>query len=54
LSIQEYERLIQKKEGFWHAFKTFRKLAEKEGIEISNAEFEGLRDCSPGREFEWS
>jgi prevent-host-death family protein len=54
LSIQEYERLIQKKEGFWRAFKTFRKLAEKEGIEISNAEFEGLRDCSPGREFEWS
>ena len=54
LSIQEYERLSQRKEGFWRALKSFRKLAEKDGIEISNADFEGLRDYSPGREVDWS
>ena len=54
LSIQEYERLSQKKEGFWRALKAFRQLAEKEGVEISNADFEGLRDYSPGREVDWS
>ena len=54
LSIQEYERLSQKKKDFWLALKSFRKIAEKEGIEISNADFKGLRDYSPGREVDWS
>ena len=54
LSIQEYERLSQKKMDFWLALKSFRKIAEKEGIEISNADFKGLRDYSPGREVDWS
>lgn len=54
LSIQEYERLIQKKEGFWRSLKMFRKFAENEGIEITNADFEGLRDYSQGREVSWS
>ncbi len=27
---------------------------EKESIEISNADFKGLRDYSPGREVDWS
>ena len=54
LSIKEYERLRQKKEGFWRDLKAFRKLAEKEGIEISDADFKGLRDYSPGREVDWS
>ncbi len=54
LSIQEYERLSQKKKGFWLALKSFRKLAEGEDIEISNTDFKGLRDYSPGREVDWS
>jgi len=54
LSIQEYQRLSQKKEGFWRALKAFREIAEKEGIEISNADFQGLRDYSQGREVDWS
>lgn len=53
LSIQEYEHLSQKKGGFWRALKTFRKLAEKEDIEISDSDFKGLRDYSPGREVDW-
>ena len=54
LSIQEYERLNLKKQEFWRALKTFRKLIEKEDIVISNADFKRLRDSSPGREVDWS
>ena len=54
LSIQEYERLSLKKQGFWRALKTFRKLTEKEDTVISNADFKSLRDSSPGREVDWS
>jgi prevent-host-death family protein len=54
LSIQEYEQLSRKKEGFWRALKDFRKQAEREGVEISNSDFEGLRDNSAGREVDWS
>ena len=54
LSIQEYEYLNRKKEGFWRALKAFRRQTEQEGIEISNADFKGLRDNSAGREVDWS
>ena len=54
LSIQEYDRLLQKKGSFWRALKAFRKIAENEGIEISNADFNGFRDYSPGREVDWA
>lgn len=54
LSIQEYERLILKKQGFWSALKTFRELTEKEDVAISDSDFKSLRDSSPGREVDWS
>ncbi len=54
LSIQEYEHLSRKKEGFWRALKAFRRQAEKEGVEISSADFMGLRDQSAGREVDWA
>lgn len=54
LSIQEYERLIQQKEGFWTALKAFRRKVSIEEIEISSKDFDGLRDDFPGRTFEWS
>ena len=54
LSIQEYEHLSRKKEGFWRALKVFRKQAAREGVEISNADFKGLRDNAAGREVDWS
>jgi len=54
LSVHEYERLAMKKHGFWNALTAFRQAAEKEGIEISDSDFEGLRDLSEGRqEVEW-
>ena len=52
LSIQEYERLRRRYTGFWSAFLEFRKKIEGEEIEISEADFKGIRDLSSGREVE--
>lgn len=52
LSIQEYERLSRKYTGFWSALSEFLRKIEDEGIEISDSDFKGLRDLSPGREVE--
>ena len=52
LSMSEYERLNRKSEGFWRALITIRNSLEKEGIEISDSDFEGLRDVSAGRNVE--
>ena len=50
LSIDEYERLSQKREGFWETLIAFRKIIEKECVEISDSDFKTLRDTSTGRE----
>jgi len=50
LSIRDYERLGRERPGFWGALETFRSLLEKEAVQISDADFEGLRDESRGRE----
>ena len=49
LSTEEYERLTRRKEGFWQALSKFRENLPVD-TEISDADFEGLRDDSPGRE----
>ena len=50
LSIREYELLVHKKKGFWSALMEFRSAMEKEGVQITETEFSGLRDPSFGRE----
>ena len=52
LSIQEYERLGRKYTGFWNAISEFRQKVESETIEISDVDFNRLRDLSAGREVE--
>ena len=52
LSIQEYERLSRKYKGFWNALSVFRQNIHDKGIEISDMDFEGLRDTFTGREVE--
>lgn len=54
LSIRDYEMLCPKKEGFRDALMEFRKKIEKEKIEITDSDFEELRDTSPGRKIELS
>ncbi|MCD6139305.1 MAG: type II toxin-antitoxin system Phd/YefM family antitoxin [Deltaproteobacteria bacterium] len=53
LSIHEYERLSRKHIGFWSAISEFRRRIEGEGIEITDRDFEGLRDLSSGRKVEF-
>ena len=50
LSTQEYERLRQTYGNFWNSLTVLRKKMHLRGIEISDADFEGLRDQSPGRD----
>jgi len=52
LSIEEYEKLSYKKEGYWRALRTFRRLVENEGVVFSDEDFKSLRDRSGGREVE--
>lgn len=50
LSVGQYEKLTRGVEGYWNALKSFRQQMKEEGIDVSDADFEGLRDVSPGRE----
>jgi len=52
LSIEEYERLSRKHTGFWSAVSEFRRKLEGADVEISDADFHGLRDATSGREVE--
>jgi prevent-host-death family protein len=52
LSIQQYESLSLGRRSFWAALKSFRDQMKKEDIQIEEADFEGLRDASRGREVE--
>ena len=52
LSIREYERLSGNYTGFWKALLAFRQDIHDEDIEISDMDFEGLRDPFAGREVE--
>jgi len=52
LSIKEYEKLSGKRIGFWDALTAFCRHAEK--IDISDEDFEGLRDRALGRAVELS
>lgn len=47
LSIKEYKKLSHQNVGFWDALTALREQAEE--IEISNSDFEDLRDRSSGR-----
>jgi len=49
LSLQQFESLQKKKEGFWIALSAFRRVVEKADMDISDADFDGLRDRSSGR-----
>ncbi len=52
LSVQEYKRLTGNQKDFWEALMDFRKSITEEGIEITDADFEGVRDNTTGRKVE--
>jgi len=50
LSVREYELMGQKSRGFWNALMTFRQVIQDKAVEITDSDFEGLRDSAAGRE----
>lgn len=50
LSIKDYDRLSQKRKGYWRAMSSFRSHMEREGLLGDSGVFENLRDNSTGRE----
>lgn len=50
LSIKEYERLSHSYSGFWNALSIFRQNIKDENIDVSDKDFEGIRDRDTGRE----
>ena len=52
MSVGQYEKLSRGSEGYWEALKSLRNLMKKGDIQISDSDFEGLRDDSRGREVE--
>ena len=52
LSIKEYERLSKKTTGLWEALSKFREQVKEINTDITDPEFEDLRDADPGRKVE--
>ncbi len=50
LSVHEYELMDQKSRGFWNALMTFRQVMQDRAVQITDSDFEGLRDSSSARE----
>lgn len=54
MSEAEYERLTAKgKPDLWEAIQAFRLEHDLGALDFTDADFEGLRDNSPAREFQW-
>ena len=51
-SIHDYELLSKNRMDFWKALSDFRSRLALEDISITDADFEGIRDASTGRERE--
>ncbi|MBU1171113.1 MAG: type II toxin-antitoxin system Phd/YefM family antitoxin [Proteobacteria bacterium] len=50
LSVDEYDRLIGKKDDFWENYLTFRHHVKEKNLMIDDSVFEDVRDHSPGRD----
>lgn len=54
LSPDEYERLQEKRIGFWDAYTEFRQHLDQQEIDLEPDEvFANVRDQTPGREAIW-
>src|SRR5207248_3239761 len=50
MSARDYHRLVPERPDFWEAVTAFRERVDLARLGFSDADFEGLRDRSPGRE----
>lgn len=54
IGTEDFERLAEKRLGFWEAYQEFRRRLENAHVEIDPDEIWGdVRDQSPARDFEW-
>lgn len=54
LSPDEYDRLQNKKVGFWDAFSPFRQQMDEQAVDIDvESIFDQVRDQTAGRAAEW-
>jgi len=51
ISIEEYERLYRQKGNLWASLQSLRKNIENQDFEISDMDFDEIREKVPGREF---
>ena len=52
VGMEEFERLSEKKSGFWEAYQDFRRRHDLSEIDPDEI-FRDVRDPSPGRDFNW-
>ena len=52
ISVQEYKRLRGKYKNFWSASSELRRIIKNEAIDISDRDFQNLRDRGSGREID--
>jgi len=50
LSVDAYQQLSLPKVGFWKALNAFQKSLAEETVGVTDADFQGLRDNTCGRE----
>jgi prevent-host-death family protein len=54
LSPDEYDRLQDKRVGFWDAYTEFRRHLDQQALDLAPDEvFADVRDQTPGREATW-
>jgi antitoxin Phd len=53
LSLEEYRRLSEGRPSFGELFDQFRISVDLAALNFTAADFEGLRDRSPGRDLQW-
>ena len=54
ISIEEYERLYRQKGKLWASLQLVRKNIENQDFEISDMDFDEIREKASGREFGFS
>ena len=53
VSIDDYERMTPKRLDFVAAVEEFRRRVDLDASGVTGAEWDGVRDTSPGREVNW-
>ncbi len=52
ISLSEYGRVADAKRSFWDSYEAFRSRHAGSDVDVDDV-FEGIRDPSPGRDFNW-